>query len=204
MRSAAPALDQPQQQRQRRGGRDRAQRRHRHQVEMRQHHLGDGQVGAPARADENHRGEGRQHMTAIGRHRVCLRFASKALSARVIAGEREGTRACAGRVRWAAAFALHQSRLDQTPPHLPIASQWAPSSPPLTRRRGPRHERAPPPYDGGGENAAASIMDGGARPRSRRGNRRTRRVSRSRRGPRSRRVAPGRGRGWRRPASPAG
>src|SRR5260370_14948401 len=38
-------------------------------------------------------------------------IASEALSARVIAGEREGTRACAGRVRWATAFASEASGL---------------------------------------------------------------------------------------------
>src|SRR5260370_20072309 len=52
-------------------------------------------------------------------------------------GEREGTRAkSAGRVRWAAVFASAASRPYRAPPHLPIASQWVPSSrPPGLRRR---------------------------------------------------------------------
>src|SRR5260370_1587009 len=51
-------------------------------------------------------------------------------------GEREGTRAkSAGRVRWAAVFASAASRPYRAPPHLPIASQWVPSSPPPRLRR---------------------------------------------------------------------
>src|SRR5216684_5295267 len=58
-------------------------------------------------------------------------IASEALSARVIAGGEGGTRAKRGRVRWAAALAPETSRAYQPPPHVPIASQWGPSSPPL-------------------------------------------------------------------------
>src|SRR6266851_7642875 len=46
-------------------------------------------------------------------------------------GEKEGTRACAGRERWAAASASEASGSFEAPPHPPIASQWAPPSPPL-------------------------------------------------------------------------
>ena len=57
---------------------------------------------------------------------------SNALSARVIAGGEGGDpRVSAGRVRWATVLAPETSRAYQPPPHLPIASQWVPSSPPL-------------------------------------------------------------------------
>src|SRR5580704_4370914 len=66
-------------------------------------------------------------------------IASEALSARVIAGGEGGARAKRGRVRWAAALAPETSRAYRPPPHLPIASQWGPSSPP--RRGGEDPER---------------------------------------------------------------
>src|SRR6185436_14783987 len=46
------------------------------------------------------------------------------------AGGEGGARAKRGRVRWATVSASHSARLCSTPPHLPIASQWVPSSPP--------------------------------------------------------------------------
>jgi len=73
-------------------------------------------------------------------------MASEALSARVIAGGEGGDpRVSAGRVRWAAVSANEASCLYEAPPRPPIASQWAPPSPPLTRRRGTfeRRRRGP-------------------------------------------------------------
>src|SRR6266851_7970395 len=68
-------------------------------------------------------------------------IASEALSARVIAGGEGGARAKRGRVRWAAALAPETSRAYQPPPHLPIASQWGPSSPPLRGGEDPERGR---------------------------------------------------------------
>jgi hypothetical protein len=62
--------------------------------------------------------------------------ASEALSARVIAGEREGTRACAGRVRWAAVSAsgsIPPLRSTTSPSH---CFAMAPTLFPAARRRG--------------------------------------------------------------------
>jgi hypothetical protein len=67
-----------------------------------------------------------------------LHIASGPLSARVIAGGEGGARAKRGRVRWAPTLAPQTSRAYQTPPHLPIASQWVPSSPPLRGGEDPR------------------------------------------------------------------
>ena len=54
------------------------------------------------------------------------------LRARHTRGEREGTRACAGRVRCRDSFpSLPTTSLRRRPPHPPIAPQWAPPSPPL-------------------------------------------------------------------------
>jgi hypothetical protein len=63
------ALDQEQQHGQGRARHAGADGRHRDQVEVHQHHLADGHVGAPARADEDHGGEGAQHLAAPARHR---------------------------------------------------------------------------------------------------------------------------------------
>ena len=57
--------------------------------------------------------------------------------ARSVGGE-GGARAQRGRVRWAAAPASEPSRACRAPPHLPVASQRVPSSPPL--RGGEDHD----------------------------------------------------------------
>src|SRR5258707_2738623 len=69
------------------------------------------------------------------RGRFWRETSSDPLSAHEVGGE-GGARAKRGRVRWVAAFATERSRAYLAPPHLPIASQWGPSSPPPTRRRG--------------------------------------------------------------------
>jgi len=57
-------------------------------------------------------------------------FVSAALSAHEVGGE-GGARAKRGRVRWARRFRRTSISFDEAPPHLPIALQWAASSPPL-------------------------------------------------------------------------
>ena len=78
-------------------------------------------------------------------------FASEALSARVSGGRGRGPARSAGRVRWVIDLTTRTPPLYRTPPHLPIASQWGPSSPPQahvnapTRRRGHLSNRAVTP-----------------------------------------------------------
>src|SRR5664279_4614005 len=110
-----------------------------------------------------------------GRSRVSLRRMGFILSPLplqpsppALAGGEGGARAKRGRVRWAAAPAPETSRACQPPPHLPIASQWVPSSPPLRGGEDPDkmevHIPSPALHQAGVEQAVHDVdhdVDGG-------------------------------------------